>query len=270
VTVVVAYVEGDAAVMASDSEATESGHTRYDVEKIWSVGGLLLGYTGTNSVRQPLKVSIEREVKNAFGDASDIPRWEGRSVLENATGPVLRHCYSTYVGTQPVENVLGGAILAIGHDTEGFWLLEIDHNVQTTFYDRFHTVGSGSPAAYIAKTLMAEYHVPGTAVDRLALMAHRTVQTCIDCIGGGLGVGGNVQLWSSVDGKMVEADTKELESLESGVESWRLIERESLDQFFAAKAGDEPEGEAMPEDFSEEAVDEPLAEEDDVAEAKAS
>jgi 20S proteasome alpha/beta subunit len=41
VTVVVAFVGNDGAVMASDTERTESVHTRMDVEKIWTVGGLL-------------------------------------------------------------------------------------------------------------------------------------------------------------------------------------------------------------------------------------
>jgi 20S proteasome alpha/beta subunit len=52
-TVVVGFVGPDGAVMASDSEATESGHTRYDVEKIWACGALIMGYTGTTSVKQP-------------------------------------------------------------------------------------------------------------------------------------------------------------------------------------------------------------------------
>ena len=90
----------------------------------------------------------------------------------------------------------------IGRDADGYWLLELDANNNATFYTDagFHTVGSGSAAAYVAHALMKEYDVSSRNVAALRLVAYRTVNTCIETIGGSLGVGGHVQLWSAAGG----------------------------------------------------------------------
>src|SRR4051794_6597861 len=97
-TVVVGFVGPDGAVMASDSEATESSHTRYDVDKIWPCGGLLLGYTGASSVRQPLTDQFTAAIAQQFGDRTRIPRREARDLLQAASKPVLDQCYALYAG----------------------------------------------------------------------------------------------------------------------------------------------------------------------------
>jgi hypothetical protein len=47
----------------------------------------------------------------------------------------------------------GRVLLVIGRDEEGFWLLEVDHNNTTTFYeDRgYQAIGSGGSAAFVAQ-----------------------------------------------------------------------------------------------------------------------
>jgi proteasome beta subunit len=251
-TVVVGFVGTDGAAMASDSEATESGHTRYDVEKIRTCGGLLTGYTGATSVRQPLVAQIDSGVASHFGDASDIDRWEGRARLRQASKPALVDCYDGHVGARDqhgIPTALAGALLVLGRDTNGYWMLELDGMLQATFYTEpgFHTVGSGAAAAYVAHSLMRDYDASGRTVSDLKLIAHRTVQTCIDTIGGELGVGGQVQLWySESNGPFVKATQQEIEAIENGVEQWRGIERESLNQVVLGGAP-QPEGVPLPE-----------------------
>jgi hypothetical protein len=111
----------------------------------------------------------------------------------------------------------------------------------------FHAVGSGSAAAYVARSLMSEYEAGGRFVGDLKLIAHRTVQNCIDTIGGPLGVGGHVLLWSSENNSpFVKATEKEIQIIEAGVDQWRAIERDSLQQVRLGGA-QEPEGVSLPE-----------------------
>jgi hypothetical protein len=125
-------------------------------------------------------------------------------------------------------------------------MLEIDGMAQATFYTEsgFHTVGSGAAAAYVSHSLMRAYDSVGRSVVDLKLIAHRTVQTCIDSIGGSLGVGGHVQLWSSENNSpFATASQRDIEIIEHGVEQSRKIERESLDQ---VRLGGAPEREGVP------------------------
>jgi hypothetical protein len=68
---------------------------------------------------------------------------------------VLKEAYDNFVSPDPrmhAGHVLAGALLVIGRDSNGYWLFEIDEHNQGTFYEHagFHTVGSGSSAAYIS------------------------------------------------------------------------------------------------------------------------
>lgn len=234
-TVVVGFVGPNGAVMASDSEATESRHTRYDVEKIWLNHGLLFGYTGNTSVRQRLEPAIETGLADRAADLPALDREQVRDVLLSLTLPALRQAYGFHVaGNLPIGGAppgLAGALIISGRDTAGYWLLEIEENNIPTFYSErgFHTVGSGAAAAYTAHSLMEGYHSLGDSLAYLKLMAARTVQNCIDTMGGALGVGGKLRLWySSATEVFVPADTDELKRIEEGVRQWRAIERESL------------------------------------------
>lgn len=249
-TVVVSFIGPDGAVMASDSEATDGGgQTRYDVEKIWACGALIMGYTGTTSVMQPLAQALHQTVPNAFGASSEIDREQAREVLRQTAAQVLQSCYQFHVGTRDQYGIpvaLNGILLVLGRDAEGYWILEIDGMAQATFYtdSGFHTVGSGAAAAYVSHSLMRAYDSVGRSVVDLKLIAHRTVQTCIDSIGGPLGVGGYVQLWfSENNGPFAKASQQDIEIIEHGVEQWRNIERESLDQM---RLGGAPESKGMP------------------------
>ena len=239
-TVVVAFVGSDGAVMAADTEATEGGHSRFDVDKIWKAGGLTLGYTGNDAVKQPLAAQIDANIANHFGDAPEVDRWQARSALQAAIGPVLKHSYSHYVGPmhEGVPAGLHGAVLVVGRDANGYWLLEVDKTNSPTFYEEhgFHGVGSGSPAAYMAHSLMRDYAPIGRSVAHLKLIAFRTVQTCIDTVGGVAGVGGDVRLWySQNDGPFAKAEPDEMAAIGNGVNDWRGVERESLDKVIPAE-----------------------------------
>jgi hypothetical protein len=229
--------------MASDTEGTESGHTRMDVDKIWTVGVLLCGYSGAGSVKQPLEIAIDSKMKATFGDAAETDRWRARSALRQATGPVLREAYEHFVSPDPrmhAGHVLAGALLVIGHDTDGYWILEVDAHNQGTFYEAagFHTVGSGSPAAYVAHALMKGYEPAGRSLRHLKLVAYRTVETCINTLGGQLGVGGHVDLWASEQGNAFDrASEDECAQIADGVAQWTTLERESLDQVVLDEEG---------------------------------
>ncbi len=244
--------------MASDSEATEAGHTRHDVEKCWQCGGMLMGYAGSGSVKQPLQVAVESAVRRHFGDTPNVDRWEALEAVRRAAQPVLEHSYSAFVASragQEPEDVLAGALLIAGYDPEGYWLLELDHNNTGTFYtDRgYQSVGSGSPAAFVALGLMSHYAITGRTVGYLKLVAYRTVATCISVLGGPMMVGGDVQLWSSEGGTPLRrASDEELRVVANGVEQWTTLEQESLDRVVVDGAGPQREPDVdLPEALDE-------------------
>jgi 20S proteasome alpha/beta subunit len=249
-TVIVGFVGAGCAVMASDSEGTESDHTRFDVEKIWTTGDcLLLGYSGNTAVRDALALSIEAAIKTNFGlDAKEIPRQEARTALAAASQPVLRQYYSEYVPTTQNVNAIGGTLLVIGRDGEGLWLLEIDMNNTTTFYESrgYQAIGSGGPAAFTAQGLLGHYEPADQTIEELRLIAYRTVKTCIDGLGGPMGVGGDVHIWSCKAGDgYAKAAPEIVESLDEGLTKWKTIERESLAEVFGtapAEVADAEEG----------------------------
>lgn len=252
-TVVVAFVGADGAVMASDSEATESGHTRYDVEKIWTCGGLLCGYTGNGSVRDRLRRAMDDAAKQLFGDSATIDRYKAANVLQQVAKPVLEHVYSHFVPAAPGQHygLLAGVLLIVGRDDAGYWLLEVDGSNNASWYTDagFHTVGSGSPAAYVAYALMKNYDVASRDVAAQRLVAYRTVDTCIGTIGGQLGVGGYVHLWSSEGGGPFEKQEGEtLNAVQNGVDQWTTIERESLDKISTIAHPEPSSPSELPED----------------------
>ena len=221
--------------MASDSEGTESTHTRFDVEKIWTApGGLLLGYSGNSAVRDAIKQSIEAKMQTDFGDAQMIGRWDVRTTLVAAIRPVLEQFYSEFISTMhAAEEALKGSLLIIGHDSDGHWLLEIDEHCLATPYEErgLQAIGSGGPAAFVAQGLLRHYQPRDQTIKELRLIAYRTIMTCIDGVAGRLGVGGEVHLWSCQPGEgYSRAGTELLESLEEGLAKWKTIERESLSE----------------------------------------
>ena len=219
--------------MASDSEGTESGHTRFDVEKIWTAGhGLLLGYSGNSAVRDAVRRSIDATVRADFGDAVAIDRWHARTSLVSAVRPVLGQFYSEFISTtHTADEALKGSLLAIGRDNGGHWLLEVDANCIATFYEErgLQAIGSGGSAAFVAHGLLRHYQPREQTIKELRLIAYRTIQTCIDGLAGQLGVGGEVHLWScQASEEYSKANSESLQGLEEGLAKWKTIERESL------------------------------------------
>lgn len=111
----------------------------------------------------------------------------------------MRREYGAFVPTaegQQPGHVLANALLIIGRDSGGYWLLELDPNNQPTFNTGhgFHTIGSGSPAAYLAQGLVKEYAPAALSLDHMKLMAYRTVDTCIRVLGGRLGLNSRAKI----------------------------------------------------------------------------
>lgn len=246
--------------MASDSEATESGHTRFDEDKIWTHGAsLLMGYSGSGAVREALAISIASKMDATFGDVQEVERQQARTLLASAVKPVLTQFYSEFVSTtQHAESALGGALLVIGRDNEGHWLLEIDHRNTTTFYESrgYQAIGSGGSAAFVAQGLLQHYQPREQTIEELRLIAFRTVKTCIDGLGGPLGVGGETHVWSCEgNGNYEKADPDLMASLKEGLTKWTTIERESLSQVWGATPTEDEGAGGMPAPLADEAGD---------------
>jgi hypothetical protein len=254
VTVVLGFVTPDAALMAADSESTEADGTRRDVDKIWTCGRLLLGHTGTSIIRQPLRAALDARIPELEA-AQQMGRWEYRTALCQAANNVFGFEYTNHVGARGgdgIPNALRGALLAIGRDDDGHWLLEVDHTAGGSFYTDagFHTVGSGSVAAQVGQAVLAHYEPLGRTVAHLRLIAYRTVAACIGTLGGGHGVGGEVRMWQADGDGFQQLSQAELEGVENGVAQWITVEAESLDTVVTVDEGaDEqpPEGESMPD-----------------------
>lgn len=244
-TVVVGFVGPDGAVMCSDSQATEAGDdTRREVDKMWheEEAGLLFGYSGYDAIKEPLAIAISAALGGHTGQA--LTQWQVRDLLRQTAQPVLANAYGNFVGTRPEETaaMLKGALLVIGHDDDGYWLLEIDGNNIASFYtDRgFHAIGSGSLAAQVARGLLGHYEPGGRTVGHLKLLAYRTVETCIRVLGGRWGVGGSPRLCHSENGDQFSAASEEeIGAIENSVGAWMLVEKESLDQAFPQTAATE-------------------------------
>lgn len=247
--------------MASDSEVTAGGHSRFDAEKVWGVEGIIVGYTGTDSIRQPLVAAISAAMSEGFRGAAEVPREDLKHALQEAIQPVLTQAYSRSVGVRTPEGIpftLVGRLLALGRDADGYWMLEIDEHNDATFYEAqgFHAVGSGSPAAYAARSLMRDYQDLGRTAAQLKLMAHRTVQNCIDSLSGDAAVGGQVHVWYSEHGGPFRcAPADELESIANGVAQWRTVESESLKQVARTEAQPaDVADETLPDDLPDEPI----------------
>jgi hypothetical protein len=233
--------------MASDTEATEGRHTRYETtDKVWGCGGLLFGYSGASGVRQPLVRSLNELVGGNGADTMYAP-WAMREPLRTAYTKVLR---AEYGGRAPqladgrVPDELTGAMLIIGRGPSGYWMLELDAGAQATFYEDggFHAIGSGSPAAQVVRALLTSYESLGRSLPHLRLLAHRTVGICIETLGGAYGVGGHVEMWESDSlTDFRQLPQAELEIVSDGVDRWTTLERESLDRALRVEGSAEPE-----------------------------
>jgi len=238
VTVIVGYVGRNGAVMASDSHGAEEDATATVVEKVWTSGGMLFGYSGQVAIRDRIRTALESHFKST-PPPPHYPLELAASSLCAVVRPVLNYAYTNFVGSpddDPTEK-LAGSLLVIGFDGDGYWLLEIDRNNLASPYtdDGFHTVGTGSVAAHVSRGLLKHYNLPGYEVSHLRLLAYRTVSTCIDVLGGAYMLGPPVQLWHSVDGGFERVIEHKFHAVREGVQQWVGIEQESLDRVFSTE-----------------------------------
>jgi len=256
VTVVVGFVGPHGAVMAADGEATErdSSSSHQVDDKIWTDKRLLFGYTSNTAVRDPLRESIRQGLKS-FDPGQD--RYTVGASLCSWMRRVLDPAYANYVPSNaPIQvklNELGGTLLTIGCDSGGHWLLDINsHCTMTPHWDRgFHTVGSGSHGAEVIKALLEHHDLPRLDPWKLKLMAFRSVAACIK-VGGPLGVGGAVHLWSATVGEdFQEARGSEMKGLQRNVEEWEQSESELFNSMRQEGADPLPEGAPATPDSSE-------------------
>lgn len=239
-TLVVGFVAKAHGVMGADSQATEADGTRTRVEKIWSEGGLLFGYTGTWGVRDHLASAIRRRVtQEGFDPHAD--RESIRMALCQTIRPVLISAYANYVPSDFAEakSALGGQLLVLGSDAEGFWLLEINEDNTGSWYtDRgFHAVGSGSPAAQVALGLLQNYVPARLTLAQLEMLAFRTLGVSIEVLAQHLSE--PVRLWASDGAGFRQLTDTDLAETAQAVEVWRTIERESLEEATASPVGEE-------------------------------
>lgn len=242
--------------MASDSEATESGHTRYDVDKIWTAEGLLMGFSGSVATRDLIAPSVEATFRQHFGGTTEIPRTDARTLLAQAINPVLKQAYSEVVpgpGTNYL-NVAGGSLLVIGRDSGGYWLLEVDPQCVVSSYDEqgFQAIGSGGPGAHLGCRILRRFGDRRRSLAELRLIAYRTVDTCIDVLGGVVGVGGEPRLWSGEGASPFEqAAAEDIAVIKDGLEKWKTMEGEALSEVARDKPVEADDAEAMPESIEE-------------------
>src|SRR5205809_3351209 len=124
-TVIVGYVSRAGAVMASDSQSSEEDATTSQIEKIWTSGRLLLGYSGHLAIREPLRRDIERRLQES-PLPPQVPIEIAASMLCAIVRPVLEQAYANFVGApgdDPAEK-LAGSLMVIGNDGAQYWLLE--------------------------------------------------------------------------------------------------------------------------------------------------
>ncbi|MEX2557811.1 MAG: hypothetical protein WEB06_19545 [Actinomycetota bacterium] len=249
-TLVVGFVAQACGVMGADSQATEADGTRTQVEKIWDDQGLLFGYTGSWAVRDLVARAISRRLAQDGFDPH-MEREGVRHLLCQTVRPVLMSVYANYVPNDIAEakRKLGGRLLAMGSDSDGYWLLEIDEDNTGSWYtDRgFHAIGSGSPAAQVAIGLLQNYNPQRLSLEQLQMLAFRTLGVSITVLAQHLS--GPMRLWNSdQSGRFVQLTDTDLADAERRVELWLALERESLDE-----ASTPPVGETLPEPVDESA-----------------
>lgn len=227
--------------MGADSQATEADGTRTRVEKIWEENGLLFGYTGMWAVRDHLAGAIRKRItQDGFDPHAD--RESVRTALCQTTRPVLISTYANYVPSDFAEakRSLGGQLLVMGNDADGYWLLEINEDNTGSWYtDRgFHAVGSGSPAAQVALGLLQNYVPARLTLEQLEMLAFRTLGVSIEVLAQHLSE--PVRLWASTgDGSFQQLTDTDLAETARAVEVWRTLERESLEEATASPVGDD-------------------------------
>jgi 20S proteasome alpha/beta subunit len=248
-TLIVGFIAEDGAVIAADSEATESGHSRFDVEKIWKVGKTVFGHSGSMAIAQEVRHALDAGLP-PFVEQNNPDRWTLKDYLTSIMNPILQKAYSSYVGSNYRE--ISGVLMIVGRDSEGYFLLEIDGNNTATFYDtrQFHAIGSGSPSAYSIYGLMENYDSQHQSVEQLKLVSYRMLDTCINSIGGPAGVGGRINIWTSDETEgFRKIPSEETEIIKYGVDQWKLSEKETLDRLYEADETQSEQEISMPEEL---------------------
>ncbi len=249
-TLIVGFIAQDGAIIAADSEATESGHSRFDVEKIWEIGGDIFGHSGSVAIAQNIRHVLEANLPT-FVEQNHPDRWALKDYLVATMRPILQSAYANYVGGNYME--VSGVLMVIGKDEAGYFLLEIDGNNTATFYNdrQFHAIGSGSPAAYSIYGLLENYDSQHQSVEKLKLVSHRMLDSCINSIGGPAGVGGSINIWTSDDTEGFQRLTpEEITVIKYGVDQWKLSEKETLDGLYEAEETQTEQAElSMPEEL---------------------
>jgi predicted proteasome-type protease len=252
VTLIVAHVSRSGAVMASDSRVTEEDGTgARPIEKIWTSGGLLFGYSGDLSIRNSIRSVLDKTFATA--PLPEPTEWEmAVSQLKFTVKPVTDAAYASFSGgpTDSPAEILGGSLVVVGRGPDGYWLYEIDRYNTATNYtdDGFHTIGSGTVGTHIARRLFSHYLQPGYETKHMRLLAYRFLESCIDALPGIYGIGGEVQMWQSADDGFEVVSADQLAAAREALQQWYVSEQETLWNV-AGAAREVPT--ALPEDLGD-------------------
>jgi len=229
-TVILALACADGVVLASDSQATESSNTRFDVPKVFQLTDRLIwAASGTVAIIQDIKTTLDG-CKAQMEKAANI-QIEFRQRLN----PVFKRHYAQWVPVPGMSNTPPAtSMIACGLDAQDKpWIVEVDYNcVVSDYSDRgFHTIGSGAAMAQMAGALTTHFDLPGKPVQYGQLVAYRSLNAVIRT--SAFGVGGAIQMWTVTASGVSAIGDDERRHFDGLIGGWEQMETETLEALLA-------------------------------------
>jgi len=232
-TIVIALSCRDGVVMASDSQASETGsNVRFPVTKVFELTGRAVwgGSGDAETISRIYKAfqATRDQVEQSQDMAQD---------LVNCVRPVLVQRYSNVIQAPGWSAPQPATItLACGYTSgAGSWIVEVDPNCVSSHYgDRgFHAIGSAAGFAALGNVLLAHFRPAEKSLKHGRLIAYRVIDAAIET--SMFGVGGPIQMWYVDSDGVHQVDTDELAVIRDTVGAWQQQEEQMLDELLGAK-----------------------------------
>jgi proteasome beta subunit len=230
VTVVLAVKCIDGVAIASDSQITQSDRgMSFPAQKLNHLGDQAAwGGSGARSVLMDLDKEFNSSPA-AILESEDV----GRALQERAL-PIMRHHYENFIEHVPGEKTEGtpsAYVLAAGYAGEEPFIIEINPNGMVSHYEDigFHAVGSGSPMAHQAGSLLAHFRMMDRKVEYGVVALVRVIEALTETQPS---VGGPIDVARIRPEGAEHLDEAEIAEVQEQVKRWRDLEQKALDKLF--------------------------------------
>ncbi len=234
-TLVVALQCTDGAILASDSQSTEStGNVRSAGQKVFPLTEhAVWGASGNGQ--------IIAEIRDRLTDITNsTPVIMGQGIV-NKVRPVLDRHYKNFINVpnQPPSSP-GTSVLACGVWKETPWIVEVDAHCQYSQYETkgYHAIGSGAEPAQYAIAVLSHFQTKNNSLEYGKMVVYRVMDTVIQT--SAYHVGPPIQMWTVNQSGVHQLIDEELAQLQDAVATWKAVERDTLESVLSGRLATAP------------------------------